>query len=1033
LSNGDGTFRPAQFGIADFAPNAGGWHLDRHLRLLADVTGDGALDIVGFGNDGVSTALGHPPQTVIAVDSSWNLAQPTSLVAGRRGDGRLDIGSGNAGVFTPFDKPAGTFEPPRFAIADFGVDTGDAVVPPQPSPETGFAPRTHSTVIELAVGEERFYRLPPVSRGTVVVKAFHADVSLRAASSMWEEMPATNVVVGTVGPTLHTAAGPPVDDDGGGGPHTDTSVARNLELELRLGSTTMARHGSVVLAESPNHTDAWRLRIRRPPQQNDLSPNPGRYRIETTYVSQLPILQRRVPARFFHDGFELNWNQQQQQYVYGYINDSKVFVYFREDLRQLYNLDEMVVIDTGVPLARANNIRTTGVHLDIGAGPAPFGDEMAPYFSVRVDCAADGEIELPLMPDVRLGSFHVTVRLYLCRRGDGLEYRPTVESELLEALAGVAIPDPELPDIFNTVNAKAKAKEAIEKGIYQLQFPPHSGFSRFGAVLAPWLIGDRRELWSIGYAAGPTETVDQLGIVEPASGDLLLHFVGPRPKRKRDPVVADPDSSPGGPVNDGSIRLYDLPDEEPDPEPGDAEPAPGGGGHVPSPDIGALAKVDHIVVLMMENRSFDQVLGYLSRELGRPDVNGLNALGEDPFVNRQYNRVNGRNLFPRRAASTAWPVFKGPSGDYVGGPCHEAECVRNQMDRDGDVEMARFASDFAKRAGDDLERLRLVMNYFGPDQLPVYAVLAKEFGICDRWYTAYAGPTWPNRFVLFTGDLNRDSLGNVEENNPDLTTMVPIKTATLFDHLNDRGVSWKLFENGFSFIRLFRHYTFDTTNVVWFDDPVRGFEAAARAGVLPQVTMIEPDYIDLPPGNDDHPPADMLNGQDFVNRIVQALLASPQWEKTLLIITYDEHGGFYDHEALPADAPPPLSGGSGLGPRVPTFLVSPWIKRQDVIHTRFDHTSIGATILRRFAGLTPPPSVSERLDAAADLREALTLSEPRPRSEFASIGLPPLEARRSSARRSLDARRQPIGEPSGKDDFHWVLAALRLIAGEAPR
>ena len=274
---------------------------------------------------------------------------------------------------------------------------------------------------------------------------------------------------------------------------------------------------------------------------------------------------------------------------------------------------------------------------------------------------------------------------------------------------------------------------------------------------------------------------------------------------------------------------------------------------------------------MMENRSFDQVLGYLSRELGRTEVNGLNAFHPTRSINPQFNRFNNRNLFPQRATSTAWPVFKGPSGDYVSGPCHETECVLNQIDGERPTKMERFVSDFSRRAGTDPETLRLVMDYFGPDQLPVYAVLANEFGICDKWYTSHAGPTWPNRFVLFTGDLNLDPEGNVEQDNPDLATMLPLKAPTLFDHLNDRGVSWKLYENGFSFIRLFRNYTFDTTNVVWFDDPVRGFEAAARSGTLPQVTMIEPDYIDLPPGNDDHPPADMANGQEFVNRIVQAL------------------------------------------------------------------------------------------------------------------------------------------------------------------
>ena len=726
-------------------------------------------------------------------------------------------------------------------------------------------------------------------------------------------------------PTPHGAVVPARDDDEDGGPHSDTSAARTSSSSC---ASPIARWlvTATSPSESPNHTEAWRLHVRRQPQLNDLTPNPGRYRIETTYVSQLPILQRRVPAPFFHDGFELNWNQ--QQYVYGHVNDSKVFIYFREDVRQLYNLDEVVVIDTGVPLAKANNIHTTAVRLDIGAGPAPPSfDTTAPFFSVRVDCAADGEIELPLLSDVTLPSFHVTVRLFLCRRGDGLEYRPIVESELLDALADVEIPDPELPDVFNTVNAKSTAKKAVEDAIYQLQFPPQSGFSRFGNVLAPWLIGDRRQLWSIGYAAGPNDTVDTDGVVEPASGDVLVQYVGPRPKSSTAPGHGDPDGPVAEPVDDGSIRLYDLPDEEPDPEPGGSGPEPpGGGGAVPRPWIGALAKIDHIVVVMMENRSFDQVLGYLSRDLGsaddggrRSDVNGLNDLGEDPNVNPQYNRFGNRNLFPRRATSTAWPVFTGPSGDYVGGPCHETECVLNQIDGERDTKMERFASDFAHRAGTDPERLRLVMDYFDAGQLRVYDLLAHEFGISDRWYTSHPGPTWPNRFIMMTGDLNRDSVGRVERDNPDLKVFIPIETPTLFDLLSERGVSWRIFEHGIGFSRVFQQLTFDTTNVVRFDE-VRGFKKLAALGTLPQVTLIEPDYIDLPPGNDDHPPADMAHGQFLVEDIVKALIDSPQWNKTLLIITYDEHGGFYDHRPPPTLAPPLLDGGRTLGPRVPRSL-----------------------------------------------------------------------------------------------------------------
>ena len=105
------------------------------------------------------------------------------------------------------------------------------------------------------------------------------------------------------------------------------------------------------------------------------------------------------------------------------------------------------------------------------------------------------------------------------------------------------------------------------------------------------------------------------------------------------------------------------------------------------------------------------------------------------------------------------------------------------------------------------------------------------------------------------------------------------------------------------------------------------------------MTLIEPDYIDLPPGNDDHPPADMAGGQRLVNRIVQALIAGPAWDRTMLVITYDEHGGFYDHVCPPSDAPPLRGSRRTLGPRVPTFVVSPLVERGKVIHERFDHTS----------------------------------------------------------------------------------------------
>ena len=176
------------------------------------------------------------------------------------------------------------------------------------------------------------------------------------------------------------------------------------------------------------------------------------------------------------------------------------------------------------------------------------------------------------------------------------------------------------------------------------------------------------------------------------------------------------------------------------------------------------------------------------------------------------------------------------------------------------------------------------------------------------------------------------------------------------------------------------------TNILPFNDPNVGFEKAAIDGNLPDVTWIEPDYIEVPPGNDDHAPANMKDGQILVEKIVRALVKSPQWAKTLLIITYDEHGGFYDHVTPPPNDPPLGDSRRTMGPRVPAFVISPLVEPGSVFHDRFDHTSIGATILRRFCGRNPP-KVSERMDKARDLRKVLNRADaPVLRSDFGKFG-----------------------------------------------
>src|SRR6266516_963337 len=158
-------------------------------------------------------------------------------------------------------------------------------------------------------------------------------------------------------------------------------------------------------------------------------------------------------------------------------------------------------------------------------------------------------------------------------------------------------------------------------------------------------------------------------------------------------------------------------------------------------------------------------------------------------------------------------------------------------------------------------------------------------------------------------------------------------TPTIFDRLTGadpvtvKKLTWRYFETGYCFLRFFERYTFDREHVISINDAKEGFWEAARSGQLPHVTFIDPHYVELPPGgNADGAPADIALGQDLVQRVCEAVIAGPAWEKTLLLIVYDEHGGFYDHVRPPAaPAVSPDLAIPTLGVRVPALVISPWV------------------------------------------------------------------------------------------------------------
>jgi phospholipase C len=563
--------------------------------------------------------------------------------------------------------------------------------------------------------------------------------------------------------------------------------------------------------------------------------------------------------------------------------------------------------------------------------------------------------------------------------------------------------------------------------------------TQVGPMLKPWFLGADYEVRDLAFDPVSSQP-DAFGL-----GDIVISYVGlPLVDDQTPPITTgEPTFTSSNPpllkdprfLREGSGASADTADAPYAPRgAGDVAwkpPATAGPGVIdPVPlhgatDPGDLAKVDHIVVLMMENRSFDHLLGYLSRDGGRTDIEGLEPA--DIAVPTQFNYYNGRYYYPTHLTDP----------QILDSPHHSHENVKAQL-ADGN---AHFVSDYARIVDDVPDKLQQVMGYYGPE-LVTYAHLADHYAVCDHWFASHVGPTIPNRFVTLTGDLNRDQYGQPEVDTPDFRTFTPSETATLFDHLTDRGISWVYFENRVSLMRAFTRHTFDMTNVRGFLDPINGF-AATCAGRnqlggppgLPSVTFIDPAFGDLPAGtlaaqqdNDDAPPSNLMDGQIFVDNIVRTLLdpdKNPGWRRTMLLIVYDEHGGFYDHVEPPVASTSLTAQGTGrLGPRVPAFVVSPWTPSRTVLKDTFEHASIPATILRRFCS-PHPPSMGPRVDAARDLRGALSLQTPRGDNLLGPIMPTPGPVMARLAPRQFRA-------PERADDFGAFLGGLMLTLGSPP-
>jgi phospholipase C len=238
------------------------------------------------------------------------------------------------------------------------------------------------------------------------------------------------------------------------------------------------------------------------------------------------------------------------------------------------------------------------------------------------------------------------------------------------------------------------------------------------------------------------------------------------------------------------------------------------------------------------------------------------------------------------------------------------------------------------------------MGYYDESDIPFYYWLAKEFAIGDRYFSSVAGPTWPNRMYLMASTSFGIGSNNFAEADD-----------TLMDFLDLREVQWKMYVSTTPTYGLFvtKFLELEEGHIV----PIEEYFEDAKNGTLPPIAFVEPGVgrgaVD---GDDEHPPAIMQIGERFVAEVVDALTKSPQWSKSALFLSYDEHGGLYDHVPPPEACPPddlaePNSDGrvpefDRLGVRVPFIVVSPFAKKSYVSHRVYDHTSIARFIQARF-------------------------------------------------------------------------------------
>ncbi len=348
----------------------------------------------------------------------------------------------------------------------------------------------------------------------------------------------------------------------------------------------------------------------------------------------------------------------------------------------------------------------------------------------------------------------------------------------------------------------------------------------------------------------------------------------------------------------------------------------------PGEPIGEHIPIDHFVMVMQENRSFDQYFQGLAA-FGQPDADVAPADYHNPDPKRR------RVVKPFHTSALCGRDTR-----------HDWNSAHAQYD---DGKMDGFVSTSDPRG----ER---ALGYYDSSDLNYYYALANTFAVGDRYFASILGPTWPNRMFYHSAS----TFGHIGNNAPPLGVDPP----SLFHQLQQKGVEWVVYSGGMTFEeKIFRHLHEEKGDHF---KALPAFFEDAKNDSLPAYVWIESTYGG-PDATDEHPPADIQLGQAFVSRVVDALLKSPAWAHSALFLMYDEPGGFFDHVPPPAACPPdtiePLlekrhvaGRFDRLGMRVPFLAVSPFAKAHYVSHQIYSHTSLTRLVQVRF-GL---PALSAR-------------------------------------------------------------------------